>query len=376
MKHASYILRGALAVPLSLALIVAGDEAFAQGGAQSITVFSTDFNSGAPSQFSGVTTTESVQGYAGIGTGADVFSGDFLRNSSVPPLPTTLTLTGLPAHTSIDLNFLLAIVDSWDGIDSPCCGPDTFTVTVDGNPVFTEVFNNAVAGGTQSYIPPPGVELVRMAELGFRDIDEHDQDSGYDMNNDPAFANIPHTSSTLTIEWYASGPGWQGDDDESWAIDNVEVILNGVVKAASGCGHQWTWSHTLEFPPGFWEAGFHQYDFLVSSPQGTSYYHWDFQAIEDAPLHQGQAILRYWVVTSADGPLTEVSPAQDTAMQLTWIWGPDELSRKEAEAFRASSALQVRWDGGEWVNVPAGPLTKGCAWDNPGHFQRSWGHNY
>jgi hypothetical protein len=36
--------------------------------ADSVTVFSTDFNSGAPPEFSGVTTTEGVQGYAGLGT--------------------------------------------------------------------------------------------------------------------------------------------------------------------------------------------------------------------------------------------------------------------------------------------------------------------
>ena len=191
-----------------------------------IIAFSTDFNSGVPPQFSDIVTTESVQGYSGIGTGNNVFSGDFLRNSSIPPLPTTLTLTGLPAHTSIDLHFLLAIIDSWDGTGSACCGIDSFTITIDGEPVFNEVFNNAAIGGVQSYIPPPGVELARTVELGFRDIDEHDQDSGYDMGKNPTFSKIPHTSNILTIEWFASGPGWQGDFDESWAIDNLEFVLN------------------------------------------------------------------------------------------------------------------------------------------------------
>lgn len=189
-------------------------------------VFSTDFNSGVPSHFSGVVTSESVQGYADIGTGINIFSGDFLRNASIPPLPTTLTLTGLPAHTSIDLRFLLAIIDSWDGTGSTCCGIDSFIIAIDGEPIFNEVFNNAAIGGVQSYIPPPGVELVRTVDLGFRDFDEHDQDSGYDMGMDPTFSKIPHTSSTLTIEWYASGLGWQGNTDESWAIDNLEVVLN------------------------------------------------------------------------------------------------------------------------------------------------------
>jgi hypothetical protein len=183
-------------------------------------VFSNNFDSGVPPEFSGVVSIESVQAYEGIGIGANIFGGDFLRNSSVPPLPTTLTLTGLPAHTSIDLHFLLAIIDSWDGGGA---GGDTFTITIDGQSVFTEVFDNV--GGVQSYNPPSGVELVRRVELGFRDIDEHDQESGYYMGNDLTLANIPHTSNTLTIQWYASGSGWQGGSDESWAIDNLEVVL-------------------------------------------------------------------------------------------------------------------------------------------------------
>ena len=60
-------------------------------------------------------------------------------------------------------------------------------------------------------------------------------DSAYDLGLDPVFQNIPHTGATLTVEWFASGAGWQGDNarfgetqDESWAIDNVRVDLNGV----------------------------------------------------------------------------------------------------------------------------------------------------
>jgi len=41
-----------------------------------------------------------VQGYAGIGPSTNQFNGLFLRNAS-PGTPTTLTLTGLPPHTSI-----------------------------------------------------------------------------------------------------------------------------------------------------------------------------------------------------------------------------------------------------------------------------------
>lgn len=190
-------------------------------------IFSTDFNNGLPPQFSGVTDLVNVQGYVGYGTGTYTFSGDFLQNSSIPPMPTVLTLNNLPVHTSIDLHFLLAIIDSWDGSGpSTCCGPDTLTIEIDGQPILSAIFDNAWGNGSQTYIPPQEVVLVRDVELGFRDVDSHDQESAYDVSKDPRFSNIPHTSNTLTVKWYASGANWQGDGDESLAIDNLVVILN------------------------------------------------------------------------------------------------------------------------------------------------------
>jgi hypothetical protein len=188
-------------------------------------IFSTDFDNGVPPQFSGVTDLVYVQGYAGYGTGTNTFRSAFVQNSSIPPMPTILTLNDLPAHTSIDLHFLLAVIDSWDGI-GPCCGPETLTIEVDGQPVLSAIFDNAWANGTQTYLPPRDVVLVRDAELGFRDIDGHDQESAYDMSKDPKFSNILHTSATLTVAWYAGGANWQGGEDESFAIDNLVVILN------------------------------------------------------------------------------------------------------------------------------------------------------
>src|SRR5260370_7306478 len=83
--------------------------------ASPITVYSNNFDSaptlggGALGGLSGVTTTESVQGYSAI----PGFSGNFLRNTTggspqgTAGTATTLTLTNLPPHTPIDLTFLL-----------------------------------------------------------------------------------------------------------------------------------------------------------------------------------------------------------------------------------------------------------------------------
>lgn len=182
--------------------------------------FSTDFNSGVPTELSGVTNLASVGSYSGIGG----FSGDFLWNDAFgdPASPTTLTLTGLPPHDSVGLYFLLAVIDSWDG-NNVTWGPDYFNVTVDGVSVFSEtitVFTDQSDPGTdQSYQPLPQVILS-------------EDPLAFSMQFDPAFT-FPHTANTLTIQWFASGGGWQGGGDESWAIDNLQVVLDPQAAATS-----------------------------------------------------------------------------------------------------------------------------------------------
>jgi hypothetical protein len=199
------------------------------------TVYFNDFDGGlavalgVKDVLDGITTTESVQGYGGVGG----FGGDFLRNDTggdygsgggpigTPGEPTRLTLTKLPRHSSVDINFLLAIIDWWDGSGPegcPICHPDIFNVRVDGVLVFSESFG--FHGPT--FVPPPGV-LLAVSPLGF---DPGTDDAAYDMGLNPTFDNIPHTAKTLTIEWFADGAGWQGGIDESWAIDNLEIVLN------------------------------------------------------------------------------------------------------------------------------------------------------
>src|SRR5262249_36330283 len=112
----------------------------------------TDFESGLPPQITGGGVVTSSQGYG---------TGQFLQNTTINPIaPTTLTLTNLPAHTSIDLNFLLGIINTWDGLDrSPTSSPDYFNVTVDGVSLFHETFSN-FDDPSQTYVPPPGVQLT------------------------------------------------------------------------------------------------------------------------------------------------------------------------------------------------------------------------
>ena len=150
---------------------------------------------------------------------------------------TTLTLTNLPTHDSISLGFLLGTIDSWDGIDgaSGVTG-DYFNVRVDGQEVFEASFAQLSGSAANAYQAQPGGELSTGSNLfGLA----FSSDGAYDMNFETALSNIAHTASTLVIDFYADGPGWQGEqslnigEDESWAIDNLQVSVNAVPEPSS-----------------------------------------------------------------------------------------------------------------------------------------------
>jgi uncharacterized protein (TIGR03382 family) len=178
------------------------------GVASAQQVFSTNFEAGAPAEFSGAGAVEGTQGYASYG-----FGQQFLLNNTLGS-PSILTLTNLPAHTAINIDLLLAAIDSWDS-DNGNPAPDYFNISVDNVSVFQATFANT--SGSNSY----GPLLVDNANLGFSSY----LDDAADLSAEPALHNIPHTASTVVIQFYASGAGWQGGFDESWAIDNVAVSV-------------------------------------------------------------------------------------------------------------------------------------------------------
>jgi hypothetical protein len=185
-------------------------------------VFSTDFESGLPVEFSAPGTgIEGMQGYAGLGPTGNQFGGSFLRFSSVTINDVSLTVSGLPPHDFLSVRFLLAIIDSWDGVE-------LFQVSVDGNMLFSHWFQIAT-GDESSYAAPVGGLLSSGVDLGFTGGFYHGRDRAYDLAVEPAFDMIPHTASSVTITWTlnavsgSAATHWQGGSDESWAIDNVEV---------------------------------------------------------------------------------------------------------------------------------------------------------
>ncbi|MEL6110375.1 MAG: PEP-CTERM sorting domain-containing protein [Planctomycetota bacterium] len=185
-------------------------------------IFTEDFENSVAPEFTFTSPTTlgrmETQGYSAHG-----FGSWMLRNGQ-PNAMTTLTLNGLDPHSSIDLGFSLGIIDSWDGSPNSSVSPDIFNVAVNGSVIFSESFDNFSAI-EQSYVAPAGVTLASRVALGFGG--GIFVDSAYDLSKDPAFSNIAHSSSSLTISWFTSGAGIQQFSDESWSIDNVVISING-----------------------------------------------------------------------------------------------------------------------------------------------------
>ncbi|MCB1099418.1 MAG: hypothetical protein KDN22_27860, partial [Verrucomicrobiae bacterium] len=168
----------------------------------------------------------------------------------------TLQLTGLPAHSSVDLGFLLAMGDSFDSGNSSN-RDGAFEVIVDGASRFTHVPKSSGNG----LVGAKGVQtLATGANLGYAYIeqwedngglgpaDENDRkasswtlDSAYDITAQPALMAIPHTADSLTIEFIhrvSSAPS-----DEHLAIDNVRVELS---TDGDGMPASWETLHGLD----------------------------------------------------------------------------------------------------------------------------------
>ncbi|MDX2022092.1 MAG: hypothetical protein SF187_17780 [Deltaproteobacteria bacterium] len=172
-----------------------------------------------------------TQGFATLGSPTNRFATTFLWCPLQKKV--VVTLSPLAPHTSIDIKFLLAAIDSLDGT-SPDGGGDILLVTLDGNPIFEQSFANTgfieaatghITYALQSYVPAPGVELARRVDLGFSK-GPYWLDSAYDMALEPAFSGIPHSSPTATVVFALTNDKIMAfDDDESWAIDNLRITV-------------------------------------------------------------------------------------------------------------------------------------------------------
>ncbi|MEZ4248774.1 MAG: hypothetical protein R3B99_11090 [Polyangiales bacterium] len=193
-------------------------------GPSTTTEVSLDFEGELPSFVTTACDGTPSQGYAPLGPEGHQFGPTFLRCLTGSTI--TITLTDLPEHTSLDLDFLFAAIDSLDGEGTFPAG-DFFRVDLDGTTIFREAFANATPSQIQTYEPPvPEIVLARRVDLGFSGPGGFYTDSAYDLSLDPIFDGLPHTASTATFVFTLEGEGVQSLEDESWAIDEVRVLLN------------------------------------------------------------------------------------------------------------------------------------------------------
>lgn len=184
--------------------------------AVSVTVYWNDFVAAATIT-SGVTATRSGAGVvASIETLPAPFSGNLLLNSTAPPVATVFTLMNLPTHSSVDIDFDFVFIDSWDSLIAPPNGADYFNVSIDGDTALQITCNNA--NGTDCY---SGTQIGTTLDYFNQSFPE----VAFDLSSEPSLSLL-HTASTLTVQLFASGDGWQGGFDEAWAIDNFSITVD------------------------------------------------------------------------------------------------------------------------------------------------------
>jgi hypothetical protein len=174
--------------------------------AMSATIYSNDFEANA-NGFSGAGSLQGTQGYAGLGYGQQLLRNDSGGN---PAASSVLNLNLAGGANNVVLSLDLGLMDSWDGFN--CCGPDFFNVKIDGSTVFSKIFS--IFDG-----PTADAALVLKSygtQLGFNG---GWADAAYGLTL--SLGNLG--AGAHTVEFFASGNGWQAGLDESWGIDNVLV---------------------------------------------------------------------------------------------------------------------------------------------------------
>jgi hypothetical protein len=180
-----------------------------------LTVYSENFEGAGPfPEWSGSGAVGTTGGLSAFG-----FGSNHLFNNTTGA--STLTLTGLAAHTQLTLNFDLAL---WDSID---IGADLFQVAVDAAfLVNTTDFGNYFPADNISH--GPGVHITDPF-TAFA-VPNYGYNSGFrDAGRRVTGLTLAHSSSTAVITFHY--PNSQGGTDEAFGVDNVVVQTNTVPAA-------------------------------------------------------------------------------------------------------------------------------------------------
>lgn len=141
------------------------------------------------------------------GLGSFGFGNQMLSNQSRgnPASASLLNLNLASQASNLVMTLDFAALGSWDG-SVDYWGPDFFNIRVDG----TSIFRSTFIWSTGAMVHPNISTIF------------------YDPTNRAQAYAMSFNLGTLgagahTIEFFASGSGWQGGGDEYWAIDNILI---------------------------------------------------------------------------------------------------------------------------------------------------------
>ena len=166
--------------------------------------------------FAGAGSTTPVTGYAGIGVGGNVFSGNMFRNAAgLGNGGSGGAFSNLPQGGTLSFSFLFAAIDSWDGSNFGF-GPDVLELLINDVSVWSTTLSN---------FPPSSSNGGTLLASGSFTQNPSWIDAAWDFTNVAGLINLAYSGKAVNYRLRASGAGWQGGNDESWAVDNFRVSL-------------------------------------------------------------------------------------------------------------------------------------------------------
>ena len=155
----------------------------------------------------------------------------FLRSYSTATNTASLVFTDLPRHNKVGLGLLLAQLDSLE----PTGNNDHFEIRIDGSKVLSvglgpdqgsepQVNTFALFGATADVQLLKNTMTVGGEDLffcGTAGADYHDH--VYDLSELEALQAVPHTGSTLTLEFL--GIQNEGGENEGFGVDQIELTV-------------------------------------------------------------------------------------------------------------------------------------------------------
>lgn len=191
--------------------------------ANAAVLYSNDFTSGAGIEWSNNATALSNGEYF-LGSSANGFGA--LNNS--------LSLSSLPTHSSITVNFDLYIIHSWDGNGPNGGGTDNWQFTADGQTLLYTNFANYTQSNTQAYpdqLPPYGTGGAYAPHTGAFEVG-HLGNTAVDWDDATYRLTFTFNHSAPTLNLVFSSFQNQGSEDEGWGLDNV-MVTSSVPEPAS-----------------------------------------------------------------------------------------------------------------------------------------------